>query len=192
MNRERQRTRLQNANIKQIVSGKDIINISMISRKLALIAETIFGKKEKTNWPHIEPRKKTTCKMQETGHKAKKRLWLNCSIDREEKMHTFWTNVHEMGQFKNHLISHAISFASFRLFLTQNILVGRELYNVAAGNMKFVPHRINDSDCNMDLFWKHTLCCTCAVWCWGDNWKILPNCTHVCTLWWTDELAVYP
>lgn len=47
---------LQNANIKQIVSGKDIINISMISRKLALITETIFGKNEK-NWPHIESRK---------------------------------------------------------------------------------------------------------------------------------------
>lgn len=44
--RERRKKRCTNANRKQM-SGKDTINISMISRKLILITETIFLAREK-------------------------------------------------------------------------------------------------------------------------------------------------
>lgn len=71
--RKRQRARQQIANIKQIVSGKDIINISMISRKLALITETIFGRNEK--------------KL--ASHRAKKKREAKCRRTRSVPTHVY-------------------------------------------------------------------------------------------------------
>lgn len=93
-------------------------------------------------------------------------LWLNCSIDRErerEKNAHILTNVHEMGQFGNHLNSHAIFFM-FVSFLTRHILVQVNC-TMLFGMMKFVPHRLNDSKCtmHMHLFWQHSILCVHSV-----------------------------